>query len=103
MSFCVLEYTRAFSVISVQRAFKYRYGKEASINKSLCNGIINLGKQIACVERKAVAKGLERRPGEDGATPDIGRQAKGLLSANFGDNHDYPDIFPMPGLLGPPT
>ncbi|GFS75041.1 dynein heavy chain 12, axonemal [Trichonephila clavipes] len=36
---------------------------------------------------------------QDGATPHIGCQVKVLLSANFGDNRDYPDIFQMHGLL----
>ncbi|GFX26919.1 hypothetical protein TNCV_1840911 [Trichonephila clavipes] len=36
---------------------------------------------------------------QDGATPHIGRQVKALLSAQFGDNRDYPDIFRMHGLL----
>ncbi|GFW92145.1 histone-lysine N-methyltransferase SETMAR [Trichonephila clavipes] len=31
---------------------------------------------------------------KDGATPHIRRQVKALLSANFGDNRDYPGIFP---------
>ncbi|GFU76227.1 hypothetical protein TNCV_527071 [Trichonephila clavipes] len=36
---------------------------------------------------------------QDGATPRIGRQVKALLSANFGDNRDYPGIFRMHGLI----
>ncbi|GFS67813.1 transposable element Tcb1 transposase [Trichonephila clavipes] len=31
---------------------------------------------------------------EDGSTPHIVHQVKALLSANFGDNHDYPDAWP---------
>ncbi|GFT21358.1 hypothetical protein TNCV_3816391 [Trichonephila clavipes] len=34
-SFCVLHFVRGFSVISVQHAFRNRYGKEALTNKSI--------------------------------------------------------------------
>ncbi|GFV59732.1 hypothetical protein TNCV_1908031 [Trichonephila clavipes] len=40
---------------------------------------------------------------QDGATPHIGCQVKALLSANFGDKCDYPDVFRMHGLLVHPT
>src|SRR5258705_3833247 len=34
-SFCALEYARVFSVISVQRAFRNRYGKETPSQKNI--------------------------------------------------------------------
>ncbi|GFX15750.1 hypothetical protein TNCV_2132361 [Trichonephila clavipes] len=40
---------------------------------------------------------------QDGGTSHIGRQVKARLSANFGDNRDYPDIFRMHGLPTHPT
>ncbi|GFX78089.1 uncharacterized protein TNCV_972431 [Trichonephila clavipes] len=40
---------------------------------------------------------------QDGSTPHIGRKVKALLSANFSDNHDYPDIVRKHGLLALPT
>ncbi|GFW62783.1 hypothetical protein TNCV_2625461 [Trichonephila clavipes] len=40
---------------------------------------------------------------QDGATPHIGHQVKALLSACFGHNRDYPDIFRMWDLLAYPT
>ncbi|GFW72827.1 hypothetical protein TNCV_1266701 [Trichonephila clavipes] len=40
---------------------------------------------------------------QKGATPHIGHQVKALLSANFGDNRDYPYIFWVYGLLAHQT
>ncbi|GFX52146.1 hypothetical protein TNCV_548051 [Trichonephila clavipes] len=40
---------------------------------------------------------------QDGATPRIGRYVEALLSANFGNNHESPEISWMHGLLAHPT
>ncbi|GFU73712.1 hypothetical protein TNCV_2812601, partial [Trichonephila clavipes] len=40
---------------------------------------------------------------QDGATPHIGRYVEALLSANFGNNHESPEISRMHGLLTHPT
>ncbi|GFV95027.1 hypothetical protein TNCV_1030251 [Trichonephila clavipes] len=65
-SFSVSEYARTYSVISVHNVhLEIATEKKYQPTKASCDGIINLRKQVACVERKQMsAKRTGRSSGE---------------------------------------
>jgi hypothetical protein len=57
-SFCVLEYHRSKSVVTVQRAFRTKYAKDRPTDKTICAWYIQFSKDGCCASRNQVVAGL---------------------------------------------
>ncbi|GFX67124.1 hypothetical protein TNCV_590401 [Trichonephila clavipes] len=80
---------------SVKPLYKLAVIAKESFGARLLSLIIPSLQEPPCLQTTTFMQG--------GATPHIGSQVKAMLSANFGDNRDYPDIFHVHGLLAHPT